>query len=111
MRKLTRTKNSDNIPAYLKSEKQVSFKTVTVETKLFGRRINIEAMILDSEEECLVLGRKSRKKLGREIRESSEDGYQLKRSTEHINLQTLERLRKEEGDKKKSAEILSTYER
>ncbi|KMQ84185.1 hypothetical protein RF55_18237 [Lasius niger] len=111
VRKLTCTKNSNNIPAYLKREKQITFKTVMVETQLFGRQISVEAMILDSEEKCLVLGRKSRKKLGKKIGESLDDGYQLKRSTEHLSLETLERLRKEEYDKRKSAAILSTSKR
>ncbi|CAL1682483.1 unnamed protein product [Lasius platythorax] len=111
VRKLTCTKNSNNIPAYLKREKQITFKTVMVETQLFGRQISVEAMILDSEKKCLVLGRKSRKKLGKKIGESLDDGYQLKRSTEHLSLETLERLRKEEYDKRKSAAILSTSKR
>ncbi|KMQ88181.1 retrovirus-related pol polyprotein from transposon [Lasius niger] len=103
VRKLVRSKDSENIPAYLKREKRVTFKTVTVETELFNRTIKVEAMILDGDERCLVLGRKARKKLGRKIRESPKEDFQLTRSSEHLSLQTLERLRKEEEVARKSA--------
>lgn len=76
-----------------------------METKLFEKTIEVEAMILDGKEKCLVLGRKSRKKLGRKLRETPEEkGYELSRWSEHLSNETLQRLLEEEANQQKGAE-------
>ncbi|KMQ86653.1 hypothetical protein RF55_14311 [Lasius niger] len=95
VQKLVRVRNSENIPAYLKREKYVKFETVVLETELFREKIKAAAMILDNNKQCLILGRKSRKKLGRKLRKWKEENFQLTRSNKHIDLETFRRMSEE----------------
>lgn len=55
--KLDRLKESKNIPAYIRREKKVKFKATRVELSIFEKTLPVEAMILDTDEPCIMLGR------------------------------------------------------
>ncbi|KMQ85884.1 spermatid-specific thioredoxin [Lasius niger] len=66
-----------------------------------------EAMILDSDKQCLILGRKSRKRLGKKLRKWKEENFQLTRSSNHLDLGTFKRMSEESESARKVMETLT----
>ncbi|KAM0726175.1 Transposon Tf2-6 polyprotein [Formica fusca] len=79
VRALERIRESTSIPAYLKREKRVKFKAVKVKMVIFRKTINVEAMILDGDEPCILIARLPCREVGGKMKEEEEDGVPLTR--------------------------------
>lgn len=95
-RKLDHIKGSKNIPAYLRNEKKVKFKTVKIRTVVFETTILVEAMILDSEGPCILLGRLACREVGDMLKMKDADAVDpLQRSSEYKTPDTRRKPEKE----------------
>ncbi|KMQ90526.1 reverse ribonuclease integrase [Lasius niger] len=101
--KLKRIKDSESIPEYLKREKKVRIKAVKLEIIVRQKKIVIEAMILNNDVSCALLGREACRELGGKLREKPQEISELKRWSEHLTEATRKRLlMEEEREKEKS---------
>jgi len=79
--RLQRLYQSKSIPSYLKKEKKVKFKAVSLEIEAYFEKIEEEAMILPDDVPCILIGRHACKKLGHinRVRERKDETYVLSR--------------------------------
>ncbi|KMQ91596.1 reverse ribonuclease integrase [Lasius niger] len=102
VRKLRRIRNSESIPEYLKRERKIKIKAVELEVTIKQRKIVVEAMILSSNEICMLLGRQACREMGGKLREKPENKFELTRWSEHLTEATRKRLLMEEEREEKN---------
>ncbi|KMQ83166.1 retrotransposable element tf2 protein type 3 [Lasius niger] len=100
--RLERLRNSASIPAYLKKEKKIKVRAVKLNIIIANRELNIEAMILNKEEEiCVLFGRHACKEMGRKLSKLPKGNDELTRWDIHLTEQDRKKMLKQREKKMK----------